>query len=326
VRQLFCAPLLVLLALALAGPAALAQDDTPGGEPAARDQLFGDTLGLPVIRIRATDAGFEGVPAEVPAGRYVVDLANQTAGGALVGFVQLPAGKTLDDLQAAYAPVDPPPPGSIDWIYETYSPGGVGTFVTGQRVQAVVDLWPGSYGVAVAGPEEPQRPLPLAVTEGPASPVAMAEPTADATLAVTAGPDANTFSLEGQLVSGPQVLRIRNVAEQAHHVQFIRSPAPVTREQVAELFRLLVEGEPVPPELPSPETWVPVAFAGPLSTGATQWLAVDLDPGSYLVACFVTDPESGQPHAIHGELDVLTVGDPGTPIGATSGVWAAARP
>ncbi len=47
--------------------------------------------------------------------------------------------------------------------------------------------------------------------------------------------------------------------------------------------------------------------------GATEWIAVDLEAGTYILACFVADIESGVPHAFFGMVDVVTVGDGSTP-------------
>jgi len=50
-----------------------------------------------------------------------------------------------------------------------------------------------------------------------------------------------------------------------------------------------------------------------LSMGKTGWVPVTLEPGTYIVVCFVPDIESGMPHAFEGMYEVLTVGDEGTP-------------
>ena len=38
-----------------------------------------------------------------------------------------------------------------------------------------------------------------------------------------------------------------------------------------------------------------------------MWLAVDFAPGTYLAACFITDPETGMPHAMIGMIQVIVI-------------------
>ena len=145
----------VLVATMSIGPsAAFAQ----GG----RDYLFADTLSLPEIKIAALGGleGFEGVPAEVPAGRYVVTLTNRTESATHVVFVRLPEGKTAADYQATIDPQSPGPPpgvaqGSLDWVYGAYMAGGLAAYAFGQRVQAIIDLPPGAYAVTFPWPAPP---------------------------------------------------------------------------------------------------------------------------------------------------------------------------
>ncbi|CAA9574551.1 MAG: hypothetical protein AVDCRST_MAG33-2895 [uncultured Thermomicrobiales bacterium] len=44
-----------------------------------------------------------------------------------------------------------------------------------------------------------------------------------------------------------------------------------------------------------------------LSTGQTNWVAIDLEPGYYVALCFITDPESGAPHAMLGMIELFEV-------------------
>src|SRR5262245_57642631 len=85
------------VALILMGSAgALAQVATPAaGGPFA-------SLGLPELTVTATDTGFELSESEVPAGRYLVNVVNQSSNPAVAaGFVRLIEGKTLADLSVA---------------------------------------------------------------------------------------------------------------------------------------------------------------------------------------------------------------------------------
>jgi hypothetical protein len=286
--------IVVLLAGASFGPSAATAQ---GG----RDYLFADTLGLPEIRITALGGfeGFEGVPAEVPAGRYVVTLTNRTESATHVVFVRLPEGKTAADYQATIDPQSPGPPpgvaqGSLDWVYGAYMAGGLAAYGFGQRVQVIIDLPPGNYAVTDPWPAVPST---MAVTRGPATPTALAQPPSDAVSAATGSAKAGyAFQVTGHLSAGPQVLEIRNDTAQPQHVTFVHSPDRVSRERAMDIFR---------------QAFLPVAFAGTQSAGTTQWLALDLEPGHYVVVGGVTDPASGQPNAALGLVDVLAVGGNG---------------
>src|SRR5205823_625973 len=66
-----------------------------GATPAAAK--FPNTMGLPELNVQVTDAAFEGLPAETPAGRYLlnVDVAANNGGG--VGFLKLPENVSFQD-------------------------------------------------------------------------------------------------------------------------------------------------------------------------------------------------------------------------------------
>jgi hypothetical protein len=306
-------------ALALAGPSAVAQDATSAGQP----QLFADPMGLPELRIIATDTGYEGVPTETVAGRYLVTFTNSAARQAAVDFMRLPQGVGLENL--APPPVPGPPPAELgsgpgldatlvpgaaggtpppEWYYTTYMAGGAGA-APGQTVQAIVDLTPGAYAVWGETPDAPQAPAALTVTgeAGATPPSAPAEPVADVTVREIKTADGYAFQLVGELGPGPQVVRVQNLSDQPHYTLLLRSPAPITREQVLHLDQL------------SREEFATAAYAATQSAGTTQWLATNLEPGYYVIACFVLDPTKGFVlHASEGMIDVVVVGDPGTPV------------
>src|SRR5215210_5686010 len=91
--------IVMLLALTLSGftaPLVAAQEATPA---AGKDRLLTDTMGLPELAITATADAYEGVPAETPAGRYVVTLTSEMGADASAGveFLMLPEDVTFED-------------------------------------------------------------------------------------------------------------------------------------------------------------------------------------------------------------------------------------
>jgi hypothetical protein len=123
------------------------------------------------------------------------------------------------------------------------------------------------------------------------------------------------FAVEGTLSPGSHVLKVTNVGAQPHEMFMASAPEPVTEEQIAQILDLEMQGATPAPEsgVPNPETFLPVASMTPLSMGKTGWIPVTLEPGTYIVICFVPDIESGMPHAFEGMYEVLTVGDEGNP-------------
>ncbi len=320
------AVMLAALTLGRVGPA-LAQD----ASPAAGSASLADTLDLPELQITVTDTGFEGVPQETEAGRYVVTATRAGEQPAAVEFVQLPEGKTIDDLLALGADEAPPGayatpgPGMAEgspmagmgeenpfaWVYETYIAGGVGAYPGGPIDQAIIDLKPGTYAVWASDPTAPQRPEELTVTGD--MPTDLPEPSADVTATTTGSSPEFHLEFSGEIAPGPQTLKFYNDSDQPHFLLFLRSPGPITMDQLMQLLSLPEEATP-PPGLPNPEEFQPVAFASAISEDATEWLALNLEPGTYIAVCFIPDRDNPQmPHAAEGLIDIITIGDAGTP-------------
>ena len=328
-----------LLALLAGGAgAALAQDATPMASPTAANAMFADTMGLPELAITASDSDYQGVPAETAAGRYVVTLTYTGSDpfGASVQFMQLPEGLTVEALVEELAP--PPaavatpmagmdmgtPPGeeggeegAPPWYYEVYQAGGVGA-VSGQTAQVILDLLPGNYVVWSGDPEGAQAPVALTVTgDTAASPVAgtpmagltgMAEPTANATVTEVKTADGFAFELEGTLAAGDNVIEIHNDSDQPHFMGLYGYPEPITMDQVQAFLTFDPSMGTPPPGMIDETRLFQGAFANVQSAGSTQWLAANLQPGNYIMLCFVGDPtKGGIPHAFEGMVQIVQV-------------------
>ncbi len=277
---------------------------------AAGDNPFG-YLGLPELAITITEDAFEGVPAELAAGRYVLavtntldeEVATETSGFA---FLRAPEGTTATEvvelIAAAALEEEAEYP---DWYYETVIAGGPYVF-PGATGYALVDLTAGEWILWGEDPTAAQPPVPVIVTGEP--PADQPAPTADATIEMSEF----AFTFDPPLAAGPQVIEVTNAGEQPHFIYMAKVPEGTTVDEVFATFF----GEPgssVPPSASSApgglsfEDVTEALSTGDQSAGTTVWLAVDFAPGTYLAACFITDPETGMPHAMIGMIQVLVI-------------------
>jgi hypothetical protein len=305
-RVLFAA---ALLAFGASTTATVAQQATP------TSATFADTLGLPELEVTANGDGFEGLPDETEAGRYLVSLTNNDDENPEnnITFIQLPEGMTAADLGAAMAPATPvegeeAPIPALDALYDAYIAGGPSASAAGQSAQAIVDLLPGDYAVWNEDFENPVT-APLTVTgEMPAD---LLQPKADLTIREVNTEQGFDFELSGEPAAGAATIEVVNDADQPHHVVFIKSPVELSEEQVMQLLMLDPEsGATPPPGLPSFEEFTFPHFVPVQSSGTTQWHAVNLEPGYYVAVCFVEDPtKENIPHAFEGMIEVFEVAD-----------------
>lgn len=301
---------LMVTALALLSPlSALAQQGTP-----APGDLFAG-LGLPELTVTYTDAGVSIDQTEIPAGRYLVHFVTESEDqNAAAGFVRLVEGKTLDDLSwadelAAGTPVPfaGPDPASFAWIYDTYMTGAG----SADSPDVVVDLPAGDYGV---WPDDPAATNPVAalkVTGDAATPITGPEPAAAVTITEEgAGGQGFTFTVEGDLKAGRQVVKVVNNSDQPHFIAAGQYPEPITDEQLHSLFM----GESTGPGTPAPERIdtsriTTAGYASTQSAGTTQWVEMNFTPGQVFMLCFVPDPDAdGKPHAFEGMVALVDVG------------------
>jgi hypothetical protein len=300
---------LLLLLAALAAPLRTSAQDTANP--------FAD-LGLPEIAITVTDTVFDGAPSELEAGRYVLSVTNSRASeeDAGVGFVQAPEGMTAAELIGFMASLSATPEaadgeaapaeeeggtGAPSWYYETEIAGGVYA-PAGETAYAVIDLSAGEWMLWGDLPEAPQAPVPVIVTgEAPAD---QPTPAADVTIAM----QEMSFSVNGSLTAGPQTIALTNAGQQPHFLLMIGVPEGTTPEDFLALSAAFA-GDPTasPPAGLSFEELTPGIESTDLSSGGTVWLHADLAAGTYVLACFFPDQETGAPHAFLGMVDVVTV-------------------
>ena len=307
------------MALTLFVPVAAAQDATPTGGLAE--------AGLPELEVSVTEAGYEGIPDEVAAGRYLVTVTvdeelAEFGGG--IAFVQAPSDMTSEEFITAYmSPPDesgvgeaaatpisggaatPQAGGLPDFLFSAHYAGGAYSFAG--PAQVVIDLTPGEWIGWADNPDAPQKPVFFRVTGE--MPTDLVEPSSDATITMA---EYVIEVSEGELTSGQQVVRIDNVGAQPHFIGWFQGPDDMTQEQIEVLLDEEMQGEmtgtPVAYSGLNPdEDFVPITFTATQSPNTSIWITVDLEAGTHGLACFFPDLGDGRPHAYHGMFNVVEV-------------------
>lgn len=305
VRSLSRLGAVVALLLLIPGINAASQEASP---TSTESRLA--ALGLPELRIVVTDEGAE-VPQEVAAGQVLVVLENQgtpegPAAVSDVNILQVPEGVTLDDLNAVMTSQEG---GEIpEWFSELDSAGGFNV-PAGQTGRAVIDLEAGEWFIGV-GDFNPYTVLTVT-----AAPDATAVPAGDLPAAVSVELGDFSSSLPDQLPAGPQLWHVANTGEQSHEIVLVRTPELLTVEQVMAIVQMPEGATPLPgePDMATFEFLPDIVKT--LSAGREIWVEPVLEPGHYVSICSSTDPESGMPHLLLGEVRVFTVGEVATPAG-----------
>jgi hypothetical protein len=283
---------LSVLALTLlgsvAGSTASAQEATPTSSLAGK--------GYHELTVTVTDTAYQ-APAEVSSGLTLVTLVNQTDQEQSADFFTPPAGETMDEmLQAVATPVADD--GFPSFLYDATLTGGP-LARSGGSGQALVNLTPGDWAIAGEGD---QQPTFIKVTQdaGPA----IAEPTSDIDVQLQ---EFAFVGLPEQMTAGDHLLKLTNTGDQPHLLYIATAPDGITMQQLMELMAMPDDATP-PADVPYAEAdFQTVGGLEILSSGQTAWLPLDLKPGTYFVACFVPDRETGVPHAMMGMAQLITV-------------------
>jgi hypothetical protein len=285
-----------LLVLVLGGAAVSAQSAAPAASNLSE-------MGYPELTIVAKGDHFE-APEAVEAGRYLLIASNpEGQPGTEVSLTLLPEGETLDGTLAAFASGDIPA-----WLFETTFLGGpiMPRDLHGKEQRAVVDLTPGDWIVWSPGNPTP-APRLLTVTGDAAAVATAADPEADVEVEL----QEYAFTMPEEIPAGPRVWQVTNVGTQPHFIELVKTPEPVTMEQMTAI--LFGDGGATPaPGAPNPDEFFGAGGLATMSVGTTGWIELDLEPGYYVAMCFVPDAASGMPHAMMGMLGFFTVVADGT--------------
>jgi hypothetical protein len=299
-RLVMLVALLMLLGLTSQGIAA--QDASPmaGGTPTA-SLLAG--LGYPDLVV-TTDGTTNDLPATLEAGRYHVVLNNTNATSNVdLDFYMPPAGTSVDDAIAIYnqsISSEQPP----DLFYQLTIPGGVIAPPNG-TAEGIIDLNPGDWfaGIQIESEDGPGTGAAQALSVTGEMPTLT-----DPTVAVTATLSDLKIDLSGTVPSGPQIWKVTNTGAMPHFISIGMSDGTLTQENVQATFGMFI-GTPMAADATPIDvnTITPVIDSGVLSPGQSMWIEVNLQPGQYLAACFLSGPGALPLHAAMGMFTIFDV-------------------
>lgn len=262
------------------------------------------TLGLPELTLERNLEGLSGMPESIPAGRYLVNYTATDAIAYLL-FAQHPENLTDEQVLEQARAAGSGDQQQAGWVY-----GGGSNAEPGQTVQVVVELTAGDWKVVTSAmppggnweTDEIYQAKAFTVTEDAAPGTeASAVPEIDAGVRVEMPGMAYVIDSES-VAPGPQLWEFANTGDQAHHMVMMRTPHLVTSDDIGALIEMFTSATP-----PAGDNWyfasTWVGYTALVSPGYTVWNEFDLEPGSYVMLCFIADTETGMPHLNDGHVD-----------------------
>lgn len=242
---------------------------------------------IPTIIGTITNEGVD-FPSEVTAGLTNITFESKRDSAAIMPLIsRLNDGVTMDDLTSAMAENE------MAAITMLTFYGGV-EVASGESRSYTIDLPAGDYVIIlsnVSAEGAAEGFATFSATEGGMADVA--DPEADVHLVLVDF----AFGVPAFMPSGPQVWHIDNLGEQWHEASIYRAPEGI--ESVADVRAAIASGEQEPEQ---------IFYWGPTAPGAGGWVTIDLEPGTYLLLCFLPDLTSDfSPHMNHGMIQVFNV-------------------
>ncbi|MFL5758098.1 MAG: hypothetical protein ACJ789_00085 [Thermomicrobiales bacterium] len=285
---------LALLMVVVAGvQGAAAQNATPAGG----SKFAG--MGIQELHVVADDTAFH-APAAAKAGLTVLTLENQgkTEASASIGTPK--SGETVDQLMQEVATPVSADTTFLKVAYDIELSGGP-VAQPGQTSEVLINLKECDHIIAGEGSQMPAK-IHVTAAEGTPAP----EPSADLTVEMKE----YTFAgLTDQVTAGDHLMKLTNTGTQPHIMVILIMPAGTTSAQFQGLLQAEITGTPMAGPTPAFDetSFQTVAGTEVRSTGNSLWVPLHLDPGTYGVACFIPDKDTGVPHAAMGMAQVITV-------------------
>ena len=233
--------------------------------------------------VRSYEYAFQS-PESIPAGLIAVRLVDRGKKPHQVTIVRLDDSSSLTRVMRTLAN-DKARTTGVRWV------GGVETAQPGDSAETTIVLQPGRY-VLVCGYVDDELGhshmamgmLRSLVVTGPASSATLPmEP-------VTVRLSDYSFSVNGTLHSGRQLVRVENVGAQRHHMILARFLGNAT---LADAMKWDGKSQPAP--------LGPVnGGAALLGPGQSSVASLDLPPGRYQLICIMNDGPAAKPHFLLG--------------------------
>ncbi len=240
------------------------------------------------------------VPGSVTAGATRLNLENTGVEPHHVQLFRVNSDASIEDVQGQLAKGDPAAllqVGAFEGGTGTVAPGGASS-----DADAIAELSEGQYVFMcfienAEGIPHVAQGMFAPFEVGPAEEEAPAVPHADATIE---GPDF-AFGVPDSLSAGSNVEFVNRSDAQPHEVNVIRLAEGGSIDDVTAFF----SGESGGGEGPPP--FAPVGGVQAILPGRSQTMALDVDPGEYVLICAIPDPTDGVPHFKKGMVQHVTV-------------------
>jgi hypothetical protein len=293
----------ILPVLAAGALAACAVKEAPNTASTDSTGAIAGTTAAPVptpaasanmVHIVAKDYSYDS-PDQIPAGLTTLHLMNQGKEVHQAQLIKLTGGKTYNDYIAAMKamkPDAPPPPWAVPL-------GGPNAAPPGGTAAATSTLEPGNYALVCFIPAADGIPhvmkgmsRGLVVTAATGAVAAEPVPTTDLTLSDY------KFTFSSPLKNGENIIRVDNAADQPHEVVVFKLLAGKTMKDFEAWL-------PVSDKTPPPAA----AMGGIVGQvkGQHAFFTANLDPGDYVLICFLPDAKDGKPHFMHGMIQALKI-------------------
>lgn len=253
-----------------------------------------ESVRLPATHVTVSDAATE-MPGAVRAGWTDFTFSNAGSAPVEVQFVKLHDGRTPADVLAAFQAPDPD--AAVQEIGSFQ--GGANTLNPGASQEVYLKLTQGNYVAVTFSFISPQPRITTFRVYGSAD--AGPQP-GEADGAITLYNNDSVFKIvvsAGVQRSGTVLAKVSDAGTQPHEYALHKLLPGVTQAQATQcLFD------------PTCNPFNILTLDGGLATiepGASAYLVLHNDPGTYFAACFVIDARTGDPHFLLGMYTFYTV-------------------
>lgn len=246
--------------------------------------------------------GLSGNTAIAGTGFQAVDLVNTIDPDQEFGVFRLPDHGSVADFESAYETLTAAFTGSdvgkaLAGFVKDYAVAAGAVVASGRTQRVYVDFEPGTYVItgAEAGADAPvPHYLTVTVTSGPAAQA----PAADLELHLADF----AFDFPDTLPAGAQLWHVQNTGAQTHLAALFKLQPGKTQDDLLAWFESMGPSGPAGPP-PADDG----GMVDAISPDQSFYIAMDLEPGTYVAVCFMPDTETGQPHLMKGMVQSFTV-------------------